>query len=151
MGIASLHPSYALTRLRSRTQQSLDSNPSLGAERSSPASRPDGGLRLPPLLLLLRSSSFGGPVELRRTSRLQPALRAKQIITAHVISDPRLFIDACPNCPHDDRGTEDMRRAERRILCRRQNSSLKTRASPWADRARPIGRPVRRFSFNTGA
>jgi hypothetical protein len=54
MGIASLHPSHALARLRSRTQQSLDSNPSLGTERSSPASRPDGGLRLPPSLFELR-------------------------------------------------------------------------------------------------
>jgi hypothetical protein len=86
--------------------------------------RRDGGLRLPPLLFLLRSSNFGGQVELRRTSRLQPALRAAQIITAHVIGDPRLFIDACLNCPHDNRRIEDMRRAERPILCRRQNSSF---------------------------
>jgi hypothetical protein len=32
-----------------------------------------GGVRLPPSLFLLGSSSFGGQVELRRTSRLRPA------------------------------------------------------------------------------
>ena len=44
--------------------------------RNPPIRRRDGGLRRPPSLFRLRSSSFGGQVELRRTSRLQPTLHS---------------------------------------------------------------------------
>src|SRR5262249_7993288 len=42
----------------------------------------------------------------------------EQIIPADVSSETRLFIDACPNCPCDDRRIEGMRRAEYPSLCR---------------------------------